>query len=184
MSHPGFPSAARSPAPARLPLHRRPRAPGAKDDRKGGSSSSSSGGKEGSSLNNLDPNKADFSAYWAMRFRNFFSKRRQYLEDSSEEGGVVKWDERWPGSKGGQPTPQCGSGAPRSLATAAQLFPGMPVVYPRQCGMQAGMYYVYAFPCCDRPAACVISTNPSTPDRHAVRRSQGAGPAASVGAPG
>lgn len=27
-----------------------------------------------------NPNKADFSAYWSLKFREFFSKRRQYLE--------------------------------------------------------------------------------------------------------
>lgn len=27
-----------------------------------------------------NPNKADFSAYWSLRFKEFFSKRRQYLE--------------------------------------------------------------------------------------------------------
>lgn len=27
-----------------------------------------------------NPNKADFSAYWSLKFREFFSKRRQYLQ--------------------------------------------------------------------------------------------------------
>lgn len=27
-----------------------------------------------------NPNKADFSAYWSLKFKEFFSKRRQYLE--------------------------------------------------------------------------------------------------------
>lgn len=36
----------------------------------------------GSSKNDdrANPNKADFSAYWSLKFREFFSKRRQYLE--------------------------------------------------------------------------------------------------------
>lgn len=32
-----------------------------------------------------DPKKADFSAYWAQRFRNFFSARRKYLSESERE---------------------------------------------------------------------------------------------------
>jgi len=38
---------------------------------------------DGGSSNKDDranPNKADFSAYWSLKFREFFSKRRQYLE--------------------------------------------------------------------------------------------------------
>lgn len=27
-----------------------------------------------------NPKKADFSAYWSLKFREFFSKRRQYLD--------------------------------------------------------------------------------------------------------
>lgn len=27
-----------------------------------------------------NPNKADFSAYWSLKFKEFFSKRRQYLD--------------------------------------------------------------------------------------------------------
>lgn len=32
-----------------------------------------------------NPNKADFSAYWSLKFREFFSKRRQYLELSRKQ---------------------------------------------------------------------------------------------------
>ena len=40
-----------------------------------------------------DANKADFSAYWSLKFKEFFSKRRQYLELSKkrkEDPEVVK----------------------------------------------------------------------------------------------
>jgi hypothetical protein len=41
-----------------------------------------------------DPNKADFSAYWALQFSNLFSKRREYLEGASfKETGVKKLKE-------------------------------------------------------------------------------------------
>ena len=50
----------------------------------GGSGKSSGGGKakKGKSAadDKADPNKADFSAYWSLRFREFFSGRRGYLE--------------------------------------------------------------------------------------------------------
>jgi hypothetical protein len=40
-----------------------------------------------------DPNKADFSAYWSLKFKEFFSKRRQYLEltrKRKEDPEIVK----------------------------------------------------------------------------------------------
>jgi hypothetical protein len=40
----------------------------------------------------LDPeserNKADFSAYWSMKVRQFFSARRQYLEGADKKSEV------------------------------------------------------------------------------------------------
>eukprot|EP00877_Chromochloris_zofingiensis_P001039 jgi/Chrzof1/10936/Cz05g17240.t1 len=35
----------------------------------------------------VDPKKADFSAYWSLKFREFFSKRRQYLELATKRQG-------------------------------------------------------------------------------------------------
>lgn len=32
-----------------------------------------------------NPNKADFSAYWSLKFREFFSKRRGYLQLSRKQ---------------------------------------------------------------------------------------------------
>ncbi|KAI8471004.1 MAG: hypothetical protein J3K34DRAFT_245773 [Monoraphidium minutum] len=50
----------------------------------GGGKSGGGGGSQkqgkGSADDKADPNKADFSAYWSLRFREFFSGRRQYLE--------------------------------------------------------------------------------------------------------
>lgn len=31
-----------------------------------------------------DPGKADFSAYWSLKFREFFSKRREYLQQAAK----------------------------------------------------------------------------------------------------
>jgi hypothetical protein len=44
----------------------------------GGTSGSGSSGKP-SREDRADPGKADFSAYWALRFKEFFSKRKAYL---------------------------------------------------------------------------------------------------------
>ncbi|GBF91758.1 hypothetical protein Rsub_04062 [Raphidocelis subcapitata] len=50
----------------------------------GGGKGSGKGGTQkpgkGAADDKADPNKADFSAYWSLRFREFFSGRRQYLE--------------------------------------------------------------------------------------------------------
>jgi hypothetical protein len=48
----------------------------------GGGGGSGKGAKpgKGAADDKADPNKADFSAYWSLRFREFFSGRRQYLE--------------------------------------------------------------------------------------------------------
>jgi hypothetical protein len=46
----------------------------------GGGGSKQGGKKKGGEEDKADPNKADFSAYWSLRFREFFSGRRQYLE--------------------------------------------------------------------------------------------------------
>lgn len=51
------------------------------NDKKGGSSGSSSGGSSGKGkpAGKPEESKADFSALWAQRFKQFFSARRQYL---------------------------------------------------------------------------------------------------------
>jgi hypothetical protein len=46
----------------------------------GGSGGGAKKPGKGSGDDKADPNKADFSAYWSLRFRQFFSGRRQYLE--------------------------------------------------------------------------------------------------------
>ncbi len=52
-------------------------------------------GKGGTSDNKADPNKADFSAYWSLRIREFFSQRRQYLEQAGKGGPTESvWEKR------------------------------------------------------------------------------------------
>jgi hypothetical protein len=56
---------------------------GGKSGGGGGSGGAGKGGTKpgkGAADDKADPNKADFSAYWSLRFREFFSGRRQYLE--------------------------------------------------------------------------------------------------------
>lgn len=65
-----------TPAPVALSPRSRPRR--ALCVRAAGSGSPGSGDKP-SREDRADPGKADFSAYWSLRFKEFFSKRKAYL---------------------------------------------------------------------------------------------------------
>jgi len=88
-AHPGLslvPAGAHRHALGGAPAQRRARVCTRADRSGGGRGDKGKDKASGLNPDKADAKKADFSAFWSMKFRNFFSKRRQYLEDAGAAG--------------------------------------------------------------------------------------------------